>query len=215
MSPGLVEWRGDCPGWSLGSAHTSSCSPQGQGQREESFPESFDDSEAEFHFSASGAPEAPSDVSAASAPDQPVNSGLGHAHRGGPAPTYVASGPLTGQVSPPFGRVNARLFVDLGHPLSARRLQRRFFHQDQAPLGGLTAEDIEKARQAKARPGSKAHKQTVRRGGTPGDDGGGLLHKIAVWRNRGLCLWGVLPGVGTGVQPEAPQALRPCSSPAQ
>lgn len=32
-------------------------------------------------------------------------------------------------------------------------------------MGGLTAEDIEKARQAKARPESKPHKQTVRAGG--------------------------------------------------
>nr|BAG57042.1 unnamed protein product [Homo sapiens] len=39
--------------------------------------------------------------------------------------------------------------------------QRRFFHQDQSPVGGLTAEDIEKARQAKARPENKQHKQTL------------------------------------------------------
>lgn len=44
----------------------------------------------------------------------------------------------------------------------AMGLQRRLFHQDQTPMGGLTAEDIEKARQAKARPESKPYKQVVR-----------------------------------------------------
>lgn len=96
-----------------------------------------------------------------------MGSALEHTLREGPAPAYVASGPfkdagLTGQTAPPFGRVNARFFVDLRHPLPACGLQRRFFHQDQSSVGGLTAEDIEKARQAKARPGSKPHKQMVR-----------------------------------------------------
>lgn len=60
-----------------------------------------------------------------------------------------------------MGRVNGRLFVDCRDLFLANGIQRRFFHQDQSPVGGLTAEDIEKARQAKARPESKPHKQMV------------------------------------------------------
>lgn len=60
-----------------------------------------------------------------------------------------------------MGRVNGRLFVDSRDLFLASGIQRRLFHQDQSPVGGLTAEDIEKARQAKARPESKPHKQMV------------------------------------------------------
>jgi aarF domain-containing kinase len=60
-----------------------------------------------------------------------------------------------------MGRVNGRLFVDHRDLFLANGIQRRSFHQDQSSVGGLTAEDIEKARQAKARPESKPHKQMV------------------------------------------------------
>lgn len=103
-----------------------------------------------------------------------------HAGTEGPAPAYVDSGPfrearLPGQAASPLGRASGRLFVDTRAPFSGRGLQRRFFHQDQSPVGGLTAEDIEKARQAKARPESKPHRQMVRSGGA-----------------AGVSLWGVL-----------------------
>lgn len=103
-----------------------------------------------------------------------------HAGSEGPAPAYVDSGPfreagLPGQAASPLGRASGRLFVDTRAPFSGRGLQRRFFHQDQSPVGGLTAEDIEKARQAKARPESKPHRQMVRSGGA-----------------AGVSLWGVL-----------------------
>uniref|UniRef100_A0A9L0SKS4 Atypical kinase COQ8A, mitochondrial n=1 Tax=Equus caballus TaxID=9796 RepID=A0A9L0SKS4_HORSE len=60
-----------------------------------------------------------------------------------------------------LGRVHGRLFADPRDPFFATGLQRRFLHQDQSPMGGLTAEDIEKARQAKARPENKPHKQML------------------------------------------------------
>lgn len=105
-----------------------------------------------------------------------------HAGSEGPAPAYVDGGPfreagLPGQAASPLGRASGRLFVDTRAPFSGRGLQRRFFHQDQSPVGGLTAEDIEKARQAKARPESKPHRQMVRSGGA-----------------AGVALWGVLKG---------------------
>lgn len=147
--------------------HTGLCSPQGQDKHEDSYAtENFEDLEAEVQFSTPQAAGSSPDFSTASSLDQPLSSSLGHAHREGPAPAYVSSGPfreagLSGQATSPLGRVNGRLFVDCRDLFLANSIQRRFFHQDQAPVGGLTAEDIEKARQAKARPESKPHKQMV------------------------------------------------------
>ncbi|XP_051003967.1 atypical kinase COQ8A, mitochondrial [Acomys russatus] len=140
---------------------------QGQDKHEDSYAtENFEDLEAEVQFSTPQAAGASMDFSAASSLDQPSSSSLGHAHSEGPAPTYVSSGPLretglSGQTVSPMGRVNGRLFVDHRDLSVANSSQRRFFHQDQSPVGGLTAEDIEKARQAKARPESKPHKQML------------------------------------------------------
>uniref|UniRef100_A0A2K5KDF1 Atypical kinase COQ8A, mitochondrial n=1 Tax=Colobus angolensis palliatus TaxID=336983 RepID=A0A2K5KDF1_COLAP len=139
---------------------------QGQDKREEYFVENFDGPEGEFNFSVPQAAGASTDFSAASTPDQSAPPPLGHAHSEGPAPAYVASGPfreagLPGQAASPLGRANGRLFANPRDSFSAMDFQRRFFHQDQSPVGGLTAEDIEKARQAKARPENKQHKQTL------------------------------------------------------
>lgn len=113
------------------------------------------------------------EFSAAASSDQAPSGPWDHAGSEGPAPAYVDSGPfreagLPGQAASPLGRANGWLFVDTRAPFSGTGLQRRFFHQDQSPVGGLTAEDIEKARQAKARPESKPHRQTVRPGGAAG-----------------------------------------------
>lgn len=147
--------------------HPGLCSPKAQETHEESYPtENLDDLEAEVQFSIPQAAGTSLDFSAASSLDQSLSSSLGHAHSEGPAPAYVSSGPfreagLSGQATSPMGRVNGRLFVDSRDLFLANGIQRRFFHQDQSPVGGLTAEDIEKARQAKARPESKPHKQMV------------------------------------------------------
>ncbi|XP_055465027.1 atypical kinase COQ8A, mitochondrial isoform X2 [Psammomys obesus] len=140
---------------------------QGQDKHEESYAaENFEDLEAEVQFSTPQAAGAFTDFSETSSPDHPSSSSLGHAHSEGPAATYVSSGPfreagLSGQATSPMGRVNGRLFVDCRDVFLANGIQRRFFHQDQSPVGGLTAEDIEKARQAKARPENKPHKQML------------------------------------------------------
>lgn len=147
--------------------HTGLCPPQGQDKHEDSYAtENFDDLEAEAQFSTPQAAGTSLDFSVAPSLDQSLSSSLGHAHSEGPAPAYVPSGPfreagLSGQATSPMGRVNGRLLVDCRDLFLANGIQRRFFHQDQSPVGGLTAEDIEKARQAKARPESKPHKQMV------------------------------------------------------
>ncbi|XP_041491434.1 atypical kinase COQ8A, mitochondrial [Microtus oregoni] len=140
---------------------------QGQDKHEDLYAtENFEDLEAEVQFSTPQGAGASLDASTASSLDQSLSSSLGHAHSEGPAPTYVSSGPfreagLSGQATSPMGRVNGRLFGDSRDLFLANGIQRRFFHQDQSPVGGLTAEDIEKARQAKARPESKPHKQML------------------------------------------------------
>lgn len=167
---GTGRWAASC------SSHAGFCSLQEQDKHEESYmSESFDDPESEFHFSGPRAEGASADFSAASSQES-SSPPQDHASSRGPAPAYVDSGPfreagLPGQTASPLGRGDGRLFVDGRAPFSPTGLQRRFFHQDQSPVGGLTAEDIEKARQAKARPESKPHKQMVRLGG-PGPVGG-------------------------------------------
>ncbi|XP_054835348.1 atypical kinase COQ8A, mitochondrial [Eublepharis macularius] len=91
----------------------------------------------------------------------------------GPSYTYVSNGPFpnvveTGDSSrnpnPISAKVNAKLFGgfrDHGYPFVATCGQSRAFHQDHSSVGGLTAEDIDKARQAKADPQNKPHKQML------------------------------------------------------
>ncbi|XP_007167252.1 atypical kinase COQ8A, mitochondrial [Balaenoptera acutorostrata] len=180
---------------------------QGQEKHEESYSQSSDDPQAEFHFSGPRAEAASEELSAASSPDQSPPP-WDHARSQGPAPAYVASGPfreggLRGQAASPTGRVNGRLFADPRDPSSATGLRRRFYHQDQSPVGGLTAEDIEKARQAKARPESKPHKQMLSERARE--------RKVPVTRIGRLANFGGLAvGLGFGALAEvAKKSLRP------
>ncbi|KAI5937710.1 Atypical kinase COQ8A, mitochondrial [Manis javanica] len=137
---------------------------QGQDVQGEPYPQSFDDPEAELHFSEPQASGPSTHFSEASSPDHSPPLPLDHARSEGPAPAYVASGPFREaglRAATPLSRVTGTLFVDPRGPFMAMGLQRRLFHQDQTPMGGLTAEDIEKARQAKARPESKPYKQVL------------------------------------------------------
>ncbi|XP_047376111.1 atypical kinase COQ8A, mitochondrial [Sciurus carolinensis] len=180
---------------------------QGQDKHGESeATENFDDLEAEVHFSQEAGSTV--DFSATSTPDQSLSPPLGHAHSKGPAPAYVASGPfketgLPGQVASPLGRVNGRLFAEPRDLFSGPGFQRRFFHQDQSPVGGLTAEDIEKARQAKGRPESKPHKQMLSERARE--------RKVPVTRIGRLANFGGLAvGLGFGALAEvAKKSLRP------
>lgn len=160
------------------STHAGFCSLQGQDKREDPYAtQGFDDLEVEFPVASSPAQSSP----------PPWEEGSSQ----GPAPAYAAGGPfgeggLPGQATAHLGRVHGRLFADPRDPFFATGLQRRFLHQDQSPMGGLTAEDIEKARQAKARPENKPHKQMVRLGG-PLEWGWGGSRSVA----------GVRPPLGT------------------
>lgn len=190
--------------------HAHLCSSQGQDKHEDPYAtENFEDLEAEVQFSTPQAAGASLDVSTASSLDQSLSSSLGHAHSEGPAPTYVSGGPfreagLSGQTTSPMGRVNGRLFGDSRDLFLANGIQRRFFHQDQSPVGGLTAEDIEKARQAKARPESKPHKQMV---GLRGSMGGptwfplplGLELALILSQTLGCCVLRTREAFGTGL----------------
>ncbi|CAH6789585.1 atypical kinase COQ8A, mitochondrial isoform X2 [Phodopus roborovskii] len=185
---------------------------QGQDKHEDLYAtENFEDLEAEVQFSTPQAAGASLDFSAASSRDQSLSSSLDHAHSEGPAPTYVSGGPfreagLSGQAASPMGRVNGRLFVDTRDLFLANGIQRRFFHQDQSPVGGLTAEDIEKARQAKARPESKPHKQMLSERARE--------RKVPVTRIGRLANFGGLAvGLGFGALAEvAKKSLRPENS---
>ncbi|XP_065791644.1 atypical kinase COQ8A, mitochondrial [Muntiacus reevesi] len=180
---------------------------QGQEKPEEYYSESLDDPEGAFHFSGMRAEGTSEDVSAASSPEQSPPP-WAHAGSEGPAPAYVASGPfreggLPGQAASPLGRVNGRLFEIPRDPFSAPGLQRRVYHQDQSSMGGLTAEDIEKARQAKARPESKPHKQALSEHARE--------RKVPVTRIGRLANFGGLAvGLGFGALAEvAKKSLRP------
>lgn len=173
---------------------------QGQERHEEPHSESFDDPQAEFHFSGPRV----EDFSAAASSEQAQD----HTSSQGPAPVYAASGPFReggfpGQAAHPLGGVNRRLFADPRDPFSSTGLQRRFLHQDQSPVGGLTAEDIEKARQAKARPESKPHKQMLSERARE--------RKVPVTRIGRLANFGGLAvGLGFGALAEvAKKSLRP------
>ncbi|XP_033707463.1 atypical kinase COQ8A, mitochondrial [Delphinus delphis] len=180
---------------------------QGQEKHEESYTKSSDDPQAEFHSSGLRAEGASEEPSVASSPDQSPPP-WDQARSQGPAPAYVASGPfgeggLRGQAASAMGRVNGPLFADPRDPFSATGLQRRFYHQDQSPVGGLTAEDIEKARQAKARPESKPHKQMLSERARE--------RKVPVTRIGRLANFGGLAvGLGFGALAEvAKKSLRP------
>ncbi|KAM6219602.1 atypical kinase COQ8A, mitochondrial [Rhynchocyon petersi] len=171
---------------------------QGQEKHEEPYAESFDDLESELHFSG---PQAEGDPATTS-------SDLDQTRTEGPAPAYVASGPfhkagIAGQAFSPLGRVNGKLFADCPDLFSVSDISRRFFHQDQSSVGGLTAEDIEKARQAKARPEGKPHKQMLSERARE--------RKVPVTRIGRLANFGGLAvGLGFGALAEvAKKSLRP------
>ncbi|XP_003411071.1 atypical kinase COQ8A, mitochondrial isoform X1 [Loxodonta africana] len=178
----------------------------GQEKHEEPYTESFDDLEAELHFPGPQAVGDAAHFSAAS--DPPSSPPLDQTRSEGPAPAYAASGPFRearrpGWATSPLGMVNGKLFVDCRDPYSITGVQRRFFHQDQSPMGGLTAEDIEKARQAKARPEGKPHKQTLSERARE--------RKVPVTRIGRLANFGGLAvGLGFGALAEvAKKSLRP------
>ncbi|KAM9002365.1 atypical kinase COQ8A, mitochondrial [Sarcophilus harrisii] len=178
---------------------------QGTDQVQEHYPDTGDDLGSEFRSSEA---EEASDFSA-STPPPPFP---GQLHREGPAPAYASSGPFgeAGASGQPFGpasgRIHGKLFGDSRDPFAAPGVSRRFFHQDQSSVGGLTAEDIEKARQSKAQAGNKPHKQMLSERARE--------RKVPVTRIGRLANFGGLAvGLGFGALAEvAKKSLRPESS---
>lgn len=144
------------------------CDLQELGKKQENLTDISEDFARDYAFSGS-------ESSSSSAQDLSSSSGLPDERSGAEGPThaYATNGPFrnvsdTGDSCPgqnPFSaKVNAKLFGgfrDPGNPFAAASGQNRAFHQDHSSVSGLTAEDIEKARQAKSNPGHKPHKQMV------------------------------------------------------
>ncbi|XP_014453634.1 atypical kinase COQ8A, mitochondrial isoform X2 [Alligator mississippiensis] len=138
------------------------------GKKQENLTDISEDFARDYAFSGS-------ESSSSSAQDLSSSSGLPDERSGAEGPThaYATNGPFrnvsdTGDSCPgqnPFSaKVNAKLFGgfrDPGNPFAAASGQNRAFHQDHSSVSGLTAEDIEKARQAKSNPGHKPHKQML------------------------------------------------------
>ncbi|XP_024052529.1 atypical kinase COQ8A, mitochondrial [Terrapene carolina triunguis] len=139
---------------------------QDLGKQQENLTDLGEDFGSDYNFSG---PESSNTTKDFSSPGQP-DKGSGTE---GPAYTYATNGPFRnvseiGDASPgqiPFSaKVNAKLFGgfrDPGNPFAAAFGQNRAFHQDHSSVSGLTAEDIDKARQAKTDPEHKPHKQML------------------------------------------------------
>uniref|UniRef100_A0A8B9T1P5 Atypical kinase COQ8A, mitochondrial n=1 Tax=Anas platyrhynchos TaxID=8839 RepID=A0A8B9T1P5_ANAPL len=132
----------------------------------------------------------------------------------GPAHSYTTNGPFrnvetgdSGLSQKPFPpRMDARLFGgfrDPGNPFAAAFGQNRAFHQDHSSVGGLTAEDIDKARQAKTGSEQKPYKQMLSERARE--------RKVPVTRIGRLANFGGLAvGLGIGALAEvAKKSLRP------
>ncbi|XP_015276359.1 PREDICTED: atypical kinase ADCK3, mitochondrial, partial [Gekko japonicus] len=136
------------------------------GRRQENLKDLDEDFGKDYSFSESELGGAAKDFSPQ---DQPQK----HGGTEGPSYAYASSGPFPNVVkmgdsshnpNPISAKVDAKLFGgfrDPGYPFSATCGQSRAFHQDHSSVGGLTAEDIDKARQAKADPQHKPHKQML------------------------------------------------------
>ncbi|XP_034620608.1 atypical kinase COQ8A, mitochondrial isoform X2 [Trachemys scripta elegans] len=139
---------------------------QDLGKQQENLTDLGEDFGSDYNFSGPESSNATKDFSSPGQPDK----GSGTE---GPAYTYATNGPFRnvseiGDASPgqiPFSaKVNAKLFGgfrDPGNPFAAVFGQNRAFHQDHSSVSGLTAEDIDKARQAKTDPEHKPHKQML------------------------------------------------------
>uniref|UniRef100_A0A8B9T1Q8 Atypical kinase COQ8A, mitochondrial n=1 Tax=Anas platyrhynchos TaxID=8839 RepID=A0A8B9T1Q8_ANAPL len=161
----------------------------------------------DYDFSDREASDASRDFSTASAKPHQQSSE-------GPAHSYTTNGPFrnvetgdSGLSQKPFPpRMDARLFGgfrDPGNPFAAAFGQNRAFHQDHSSVGGLTAEDIDKARQAKTGSEQKPYKQMLSERARE--------RKVPVTRIGRLANFGGLAvGLGIGALAEvAKKSLRP------
>ncbi|XP_049689589.1 atypical kinase COQ8A, mitochondrial isoform X1 [Accipiter gentilis] len=178
------------------------------GRQQENLTDLSEDFGKDYDFSAREPSDARTDFS--TAPSKP------HEHSGeGPASSYTTNGPFrsvgetgdSGMGQKPFPpRMDARLFGgfrDPGNPFAAAFGQSRAFHQDHSSVSGLTAEDIDKARQAKAGSEQKPYKQMLSERARE--------RKVPVTRIGRLANFGGLAvGLGIGALAEvAKKSLRP------
>nr|XP_026650262.1 atypical kinase COQ8A, mitochondrial isoform X2 [Zonotrichia albicollis] len=178
------------------------------GKQQENFTDLSEDFGKDYDFSAREPSDAPMDFS--TAPGKPQE----HSTEG-PAYSYTTNGPFrnidetgdSGMGQKPFPpKMDARLFGgirDPGNPFATAFGQNRAFHQDHSSVGGLTAEDIDKARQAKTGSGQKPYKQMLSERARE--------RKVPVTRIGRLANFGGLAvGLGIGALAEvAKKSLRP------
>lgn len=124
----------------------------------------------------------------------------------GPFPDVGGNGGSSSGQNPISAKMNAKLFGGFRNPgiiYAPAFGQSRAFHQDHSSVGGLTAEDIEKARQAKAGPQHKPHRQMLSERARE--------RKVPVTRIGRLANFGGLAvGLGIGALAEvAKKSLRP------
>ncbi|XP_025916227.1 atypical kinase COQ8A, mitochondrial isoform X2 [Apteryx rowi] len=136
------------------------------GKQQENLTDLTDDFGKDYDFSAQEPSNASMDFS--TPPGKPNEHSVE-----GPAYSYTTNGPFrnvgetgdSGLGQKPFpAKMDARLFGgfrDPGNPFAAAFGQNRAFHQDHSSVGGLTAEDIDKARQAKTGSEQKPYKQML------------------------------------------------------
>uniref|UniRef100_A0A8B9QMA6 Atypical kinase COQ8A, mitochondrial n=1 Tax=Apteryx owenii TaxID=8824 RepID=A0A8B9QMA6_APTOW len=136
------------------------------GKQQENLTDLTDDFGKDYDFSAQESSNASMDFS--TPPGKPNEHSVE-----GPAYSYTTNGPFrnvgetgdSGLGQKPFpAKMDARLFGgfrDPGNPFAAAFGQNRAFHQDHSSVGGLTAEDIDKARQAKTGSEQKPYKQML------------------------------------------------------
>lgn len=141
---------------------------QDLGKQQENLRDFGEDFGKEYNFSESELGGATEDLNS-SFQDQPSKPSGAE----GPSYSYVAKGPFpdvggnggsSSSQNPISAKMNAKLFGGLRNPgitYAPAFGQSRAFHQDHSSVGGLTAEDIDKARQAKADPQHKPHRQMV------------------------------------------------------
>ncbi|NXH73070.1 COQ8A kinase, partial [Hydrobates tethys] len=178
------------------------------GKQQENLTDLSEDFGKDYDFSAREPSDAQMDFS--TAPGKP------HEHSGeGPAYSYTTNGPFrsvgetgdSGMGQKPFPpKMDARLFGgfrDPGNPFAAAFGQNRAFHQDHSSVSGLTAEDIDKARQAKTGSEQKPYKQMLSERARE--------RKVPVTRIGRLANFGGLAvGLGIGALAEvAKKSLRP------
>uniref|UniRef100_A0A8V0Z4A1 Atypical kinase COQ8A, mitochondrial n=1 Tax=Gallus gallus TaxID=9031 RepID=A0A8V0Z4A1_CHICK len=176
------------------------------GKQQENLSDFSEDFGKDYDFLAQEPPDASRDFS--TAPSKP------HEHSSeGPAYSYTTNGPFksvgetgdSGLGQKPFPpKMDAKLFGgfrDPGNPFAAVFGQNRAFHQDHSSVGGLTAEDIDKARQAKTE--QKPYKQMLSERARE--------RKVPVTRIGRLANFGGLAvGLGIGALAEvAKKSLRP------